>query len=90
MTRQRLKLVNVCYYIGDYWYGNASRNIVIVRKILHYFDTAQLYIKADYPFDFIKSSLSQNRNKIMRIKNDIGVIFRNNSASIDRDETIKC
>lgn len=82
-------MVNICYYISDYGYGHASRSIAVVRRMLHSFDAAKLYIKTDYPFDFIRQSLPQKNAKAIRIKNDVGVIFRKNSVSVDRDETEK-
>ncbi len=79
--------MNICFYISDYGYGHASRSIAIIRKLLSEYKDVRIYIKNSGAFDYIRSSLPQDNIEVVQSKNDIGVIFRKNSISVDREQT---
>lgn len=81
--------MNICFYISDYGYGHASRSIAIIRKLLSEYKDAKIYIKNSGAFDYIRHSLPQGNVEVVRSKNDIGVIFRENSVIVDREQTRK-
>jgi len=82
-------MINICYYISDHGYGHASRSIAVIRRILNSFDfdEIKIYIKTHYPFNFVRRSLSQNNVKVVKTKNDFGVVFKENSVVVDKDKT---
>lgn len=79
--------MNICFYISDYGYGHASRSIAIIRKLLSEYKNAKIYIKNSGAFDYIRHSLPHENIEVVKSKNDIGVIFRENSVIIDREQT---
>lgn len=81
------ELMNICFYISDYGYGHASRDIAIIRKILREWKGVKIYIKNQGASDFIKQSLPQKNVEVTRSRNDIGVIFRENSVIMDMERT---
>lgn len=80
-------MTSICFYISDYGYGHAARDIAIIRKLLAEFDDLTIYIKTDGPFQFVKQSLPQRNIKVIQTKNDIGLIFKENSINVDRERT---
>jgi hypothetical protein len=83
------KMTNICFYISDYGYGHASRDIAIIRRLSNELNGVKIYIKTDGPFHFVRQSLPQKNVKIIQIKNDVGVVFKENSVTIDRERTKK-
>jgi uncharacterized protein (TIGR00661 family) len=83
------KMVNICFYISDYGYGHASRDIAIIRRLSNELNGVKIYIKTDGPFHFVHQSLPQKNVKVIQIKNDIGVVFKENSVTVDRERTKK-
>ncbi|MBU4374688.1 MAG: hypothetical protein KJ714_09715 [Euryarchaeota archaeon] len=81
--------MNICFYISDYGYGHASRSIAIIRKLLSEYTDARIYIKNSGAFDFIRNSLPGENVEVVQSKNDIGVIFKENSVVVDRERTQK-
>lgn len=81
--------MNICFYISDYGYGHASRSIAIIRKLLSEYKYARIYIKNSGAFDYIRHSLPQENIEVFKTNNDIGVIFRENSVIVDREQTRK-
>jgi uncharacterized protein (TIGR00661 family) len=81
--------MNICFYISDYGYGHASRSIAIIRKLLDEYKDVKIYIKNSGAFDFIWNSLPRENVEVIHSKNDIGVIFRENSVIVDREQTRK-
>lgn len=81
------KITNICFYISDYGYGHASRDIAIIRKILDEFNDVKIYVKTDGPFNFVQQSLPQKNVEVIQTKNDVGVVFTANSVSVDREKT---
>ncbi|MDW7727985.1 MAG: hypothetical protein SCH70_12920 [Candidatus Methanoperedens sp.] len=79
--------MNICFYISDYGYGHASRDIAIIRKILDEYKNIKIYIKTDGAFDFVKQSLLQSNVEVIRTKNDVGVVLKENSVVVDRERT---
>ena len=82
-------MTNICFYISDYGYGHASRDIAIIRKILNENKDVKIFVKTDTPFHFVKQSLPQKNGEVIQTKNDIGVVFKENSVSVDRVKTEK-
>ena len=82
-------MTTICFYISDYGYGHASRDIAIVRQILNAFTDVKIFVKTDTPFHFVKQSLPQKNVEVIQQKNDIGVAFKENSVSVDRERTKK-
>jgi uncharacterized protein (TIGR00661 family) len=80
-------MTNICFYISDYGYGHASRDIAIIRRILSEYDDVKIYIKTDKAFHFVRQSLPQKNVEVIRTKNDIGVVFKENSVSVDKEKT---
>ena len=81
------RMTNICFYISDYGYGHASRDIAIVRKILNAYKDIKIYIKTNGAFDFVRQSLLQKNVKVIQTKNDVGVVFKENSVTVDRERT---
>jgi uncharacterized protein (TIGR00661 family) len=82
-------MTNICFYISDYGYGHASRDIAIIRRILSKYNGVRIYIKTEGPFHFVHQSLPQKNVEVIQTKNDIGVVFKKNSATVDRERTKK-
>ena len=80
-------MTNICFYISDYGYGHASRDIAIVRKILNENKDVKIFVKTDGPFHFVRQSLPQKNVEVIQTKNDIGVVFKGNSVSVDKEKT---
>lgn len=80
---------NICFYISDYGYGHASRDIAIIRQILNAFTDVKIFVKSDGPFNFLRHSLPQESAQVIQTRNDVGVVFKENSLSVDRVETEK-
>lgn len=83
MAREKL---NICFYISDYGYGHASRDIAIIRKVLEELPV-RVFIKTDGPFQFIKQSLPLETCACVRTKNDIGLVFKDGSLKVDEAVT---
>src|SRR5665648_27239 len=81
--------MNICFYISDYGYGHASRSIAIIRKLLSEHKDVKVFIKNSGAFDYIGHSLPQENIEVIKTNNDIGVIFRDNSVVVDREQTKK-
>lgn len=47
----------------------------------------KIYIKNSGAFDYLKRSLPHENVTVVKSENDIGVIFRKNSISVDREQT---
>lgn len=83
------KMTNICFYISDYGYGHASRDIAIIRGLLDEFNDVKIYVKTDGPFHFVQQSLPQKNVEVIQTKNDVGVVFKEKSISVDREKTRK-
>jgi uncharacterized protein (TIGR00661 family) len=81
------KMTSICFYISDYGYGHASRDIAIIRRILDELSDIKIYVKTDGPFHFVRQSLPPANVEVVRTKNDAGVVFKENSVSVDRERT---
>lgn len=82
-------MTNICFYISDYGYGHAARDVAIIRKILNVYKDVKIYIKTNGAFEFVRQSLPQKNVEVMQTKNDIGVIFTEKSVIVDRGRTKK-
>ena len=82
-------MTNICFYISDYGYGHASRDIAIIRKMLNENKDVKIFVKTYGPFHFVRQSLPQKNAEVIQTKNDIGVAFKENSVSVDREKTEK-
>jgi len=81
-------MTNICFYVSDYGYGHASRDIAIIRKIMNKYKV-KIFVKTDGPFHFVKQSLPQKNVEVIPTKNDIGVVFKKDSVSVGRERTEK-
>ena len=82
-------MTNICFYISDYGYGHASRDIAIIRKIVNENKDVKIFVKTDGPFHFVRQSLPQKNVEVTQTKNDVGVVFKENSVSVDKVKTDK-
>jgi uncharacterized protein (TIGR00661 family) len=80
-------MLNICFYISDYGYGHASRDIAIIRRILDEFNDVKMYIKTGEPFHFVMNSLPKKNVEVIQSENDIGVVFKENSVTVDCERT---
>ena len=76
--------MNICFYTSDYGYGHAARDIALIRRITDEFN-ANVYVKTEYPFDFMKKSLKGV--KVIKRCNDVGVVFNGESVTADKPKT---
>ena len=83
------KMTNICFYISDYGYGHASRDIAIIRRILDEINDVKIFVKTAGPFHFVKQSLPQKNVEVIQTKNDVGVVFKENRVIVDRERTKK-
>ncbi|MCL0090051.1 hypothetical protein M1O54_06865 [Dehalococcoidia bacterium] len=81
------KMTNICFYISDYGYGHASRDIAIIRKILNENKDVKMFVKTGGPFHFVRQSLPQKNVEVIQTRNDIGVVFKENSVIVDIERT---
>jgi hypothetical protein len=79
-------LSNICFYTSDYGYGHAARDIAVIRGLLKKIK-AKIFVKTDYPYEFMKHSLPLSN--VLRRRNDIGVVYKykENGVSPDKEET---
>lgn len=77
-------LKRICFYTSDYGYGHASRDIALIRRIQKS-GFAEVTVKTDTAFDFMSQSLPDCN--VMRQKNDIGPVYKDESLKVDRDLT---
>jgi|WetSurSiteA1Bulk_404760.scaffolds.fasta_scaffold00797_3 uncharacterized protein (TIGR00661 family) len=82
----RNRPVNICFYISDYGYGHAARDIAIIRRIL--IDcNANIFVKSEGPYRFIEQSLPNAT--AVKTRNDIDLAYIKNSVVLDKAETEK-
>jgi UDP:flavonoid glycosyltransferase YjiC (YdhE family) len=79
-------LKRICFYISDYGYGHAARDIALIRRIQQA-GFAEVFIKTNTAFEFVRRSLPGCTVKKQR--NDIGPIYREDCIEVDRDSTEK-
>jgi uncharacterized protein (TIGR00661 family) len=77
-------LKRICFYTSDYGYGHAARDIALIRKIQRD-GFAEVVIKTDTAFDFMRRSLPGCN--VERRRNDIGLIYKDDTVEVDRDST---
>ncbi len=82
-------MTNICFYISDYGYGHASRDIAIIRKFINENKDVKIFVKTEGPYNFVRQSLPQKNVEVIQTKNDIGVVFKENSVSVDIERTKK-
>jgi len=87
MVEWRLSSITkkVCFYISDYGYGHASRDIAIIRHIQNNLDV-EIFVKTSRPFNFVKRSLPDI--KLIECLNDKGVILEDNYPKIYEAKTL--
>jgi uncharacterized protein (TIGR00661 family) len=79
-------LKRICFYISDYGYGHAARDIALIRRIQQA-GFAEVFIKTNTAFEFVRQSLPGCTIKKQR--NDIGPVYREDRIEVDRDSTEK-
>lgn len=96
--KQQLQLNNINYgksiktitfYISDHGFGHASRNIPIIRYILHVNNNIRIIVKTGIKQgQFIENSLKEFNERILIYfdKMDVGLILNENSLEIDKDK----
>jgi uncharacterized protein (TIGR00661 family) len=78
------RAANICVYISDYGYGHAARDIAVIRRIRKDYNV-KVFVRTDGPFWLIDQSLKDVT--AIKIKNDIGPAYKENSMILDRAET---
>lgn len=78
--------INICFYISDYGYGHAARDIAVIRRLLKGCN-ANIFVKTDGPYWFVEKSLPKITT--IRTKNDIGLTYKENSINLNKTETEK-
>ena len=79
----RLRRPRVCFYVSDFGYGHAARDIALARELqetLH----AEVVVRAGLPAEFMARSLPGV--EVLRGQNDPGVVME--SAAVDRERTL--
>lgn len=79
----------ICYYVSDYGFGHASRSIAVIRRILSQRDDVHVTVKCSSPFEFLKDSLEGTGVECICRKNDVGVVLKEGSPEVDKEQT-KC
>lgn len=79
------KAVSICFYISDYGYGHAARDIAVIRRILKEYNNAKVFVKTDGPYWLIRQSLPDVT--AIKVRNDIDPAYKENSLILDRAET---
>lgn len=78
----------IAYYISDYGYGNASRSIAVIRKLLNYSEV-EIKICHSFALSFIKESLHADRVSYRKIKTDIGYFLKRDSIFPDKEKLLE-
>lgn len=83
MVDGRLRRPRVCFYVSDFGYGHAARDIALARElqeILH----AEVVVRTGLPAEFMARSLPGV--EVLRGQNDPGVVM--DGAAVDRERTL--
>lgn len=81
-------MINLCFYISDYGYGHASRDIAIIRDLVKRYGHFKIYVRTGKPYDSVKRSLGDNIITIPR-ENDAGIILQKDNFLVDIRQTKK-
>lgn len=81
--------MRICFYISDYGYGHAARQIAVIRKLISEFEDIKIFVKTAGPLNFVRQSLPQNNVSVIETQNDVGVVFKQGSTVVDREKTKK-
>lgn len=81
-------MANLCFYISDYGYGHASRDIAIIRELVKRYKHLKIYVKTGKPYDFVKRSLGDDITTIP-CENDVGIILQKDNFLVDVQQTKK-
>lgn len=83
MVDGRLRRPRVCFYVSDFGYGHAARDIALARELretLH----AEVVVRTGLPAEFMARSLPGV--EVLRGQNDPGVVME--GAAVDRERTL--
>ncbi len=78
----------ICFYVSDYGYGHASRDIAIIRRIKEHDSGIKVYVKVDNSFEFMKRSLPYPGVEVIRHKNDVGAEAQAGKFEADKEKTL--
>ena len=76
--------LKICFYISDYGFGHASRDIAVIRALQERC-SARVFVKTDGPHWLVARSLPGCT--VIRTRNDIGLVSKGPKAALDRDAT---
>ena len=71
----------ICFYISDFGYGHAARDIALIRELQEY---AEVIVRAGAPAEFMARSLPGV--EVLPGQNDPGVVMA--GAAVDREKTL--
>lgn len=80
------KTTNICFYISDYGYGHAARDIAVIRRLQKGCD-AKVFVKTDGPHWLIEQSLPGVT--AIKTRNDIDLAYKDHSVVLDKACTEK-
>lgn len=70
----------VTYYISDYGYGHATRNVAIIRALLRKRNDLEIVICHSYALEFLKQSfIGESRVFFRNLRTDVGYILKERS-----------
>ncbi len=81
MVGKGLKRPKICFYVSDFGYGHAARDIALVRELQDY---AEVIVRAGAPAEFIARSLPGV--EVIPGSNDPGVVM--DGATVDTERTL--
>lgn len=90
------RTLNICFYISDYGYGHAARDIAVIRRLLtpengqgiepaNAARDVKIFVKTDGPHSFIEQSLPAAT--AIRSRNDIGPVYNDGRILMNREAT---
>jgi len=81
MVDERLKRPKICFYISDFGYGHATRDIALVRELQEY---AEVVVRTGSPAGFMSGSLPGV--EVLQGQNDPGVVM--DGVAVDAERTL--
>lgn len=79
---------NILFYISDHGYGHAARMIAIIQELMERKEDLNIHIRASFAYDFMKNALPYSRINIHDVKNDFGVVYKEDGLSVDAKKTM--
>jgi len=87
--------LNICFYTSDYGYGHAARDIAVIRGLVGsssesastISNNIKIYVKTDFPYNFMSNSLNYENIRVERKRNDYGPLYSDGTNSVDMKKT---